>query len=429
MSSEVTTPAEGRSWGAASLRAASPANVDANRNNIIYLVRVISQPISVNSANIAPLIQDNFVPANYVVDEDTGRTRALTSEERLAQNSGNGPLRIQFMGRIVKSQGDGRLVGPHSFLRNPCTLRMGTSTERIMKLISKHTKFVSKASYAGDVPKIGDLVQVTLARSDFDSPNLKVAYFDEIIDATDSELASSSQEDGEECTSLQSIMEAAGIATNTGGSVGGIPLMSDDTPEGSTVGTAAGTGGSLAAGTGWREEYRTEYGFDPPLIADYSGEHGAQVVTNGNFPAELLGVPDSEYSQTGGILMLKDVIDDYNRLAQAFYEHFGRVLPIGQCMRCYSGGPYCQVELRIEKGTLAARPGTSQHGWAVAFDYRTTDDNGVQGFDSELYENAPTYNWENPSWARPDGSNPEAWHFESTKRNQLIRNKRSSPSS
>ena len=153
------------------------------------------------------------------------------------------------------------------------------------------------------------------------------------------------------------------------------------------------------------------------------------MVTNGAFPASLLVQPDSTYSNSGNhIQICIDVVEDYNRLAQAFFEYFEKKLPIGQCMRCYSGGPSCQVELKIAKGSLAATPGTSQHGWAVAFDYDTTDEKGVKGFSSEtykwLFENAPAYNWENPSWAQQGGSNPEPWHFESTKRNQIITNKR-----
>lgn len=71
-----------------------------------------------------------------------------------------------------------------------------------------------------------------------------------------------------------------------------------------------------------------------------------------------------------------------------------------------------QVDLKQRKPRLAARPGTSNHGWGTALDLSC----GAQSFDGAahrwLVENAADYGWHNPGWARPNGSKPEPWHWE-----------------
>jgi len=463
----ATTPAEGRTLAAGIVRGSNPDNTDVNRNNVVYMVRVLTQALPVNAFHIASLLQDSFIPPNYTTDAATGEIRPFTQEEKDAQGASGGPMRIQFMGRIIKSMGDGPRFGPHAFIRNPCKLRVGTNEQRINKIIAKHTKFVSRAAYVGDWPKIGDVVQVSFTRADFDSPNLKIAYFDDIITSTDSEIANNSEPN--ECASLiETMNNGAAVATNAGGESGGIPITNDGTDlssqeavealsgNTSSASTGAGTGGTMSP----TAQYDPSTGFDPPQLADYIGAGANQVITNGAIPAELLRQPESTYSVSStAILFLQDVVEDYNRLAQAFFNHFGHKLPIGECLRCYSGGPYCQVELKQRytsegRGHLAAAPGTSLHGWAVAFDMNTYDsaveiDSGKHGFEGDIYEwmfrNAPQYNWENPKWAqdpatseslgipcvrpgtRACGTNKEAWHWEHVSRSSFIANVRAAP--
>jgi hypothetical protein len=443
-----TTAQDGRDIAADLSRNARSDAADANKNNVVFLVRVLTQPLTVNANQIAILMQNSFVPPSFTTtNDDSGAIRPYTAEEQTQINAAGGQMRIQFMGRIIKGRGDGKILSPHAFIRNPCKLRFGATEERIRKLVSKHTKFISKSSFFGNSPKIGDIVQVTLQKSDFDGPQLKIAYFDELVSSSDNETMN--MQDEQDCYSLIEVMGGdAPVSQNTGNSVGGIPVTADGTlvtDDGQTINEAAASA---------QYDPNNEHGFPPPQIAQYNGSGGTQTITNGAIPENLLGQPNSEYSNSGsGIKILIDVLDDYNRLAQAFYEHFGYKLPIGQCMRCYSGGPYCQVELKIEKPTLAATPGTSLHGWAVAFDMNTRDsavglDTGHSGFEGEIYEwmflNAPQYNWENPKWAqdpdtstalgipcvrpepdtRPCGTKKEAWHWEHTRGYQLISNRR-----
>ncbi len=68
--------------------------------------------------------------------------------------------------------------------------------------------------------------------------------------------------------------------------------------------------------------------------------------------------------------------------------------------------------MRAAKPTLAAVPGTSNHGWGVALDLC----DGVERFDTPahrwLQENAAAFGWFHPAWAQQGGSKPEPWHWE-----------------
>jgi hypothetical protein len=97
------------------------------------------------------------------------------------------------------------------------------------------------------------------------------------------------------------------------------------------------------------------------------------------------------------------------RLNAEFASEFGRDLCVTDGYRSYSE----QVTVRWQKPGLAARPGTSQHGWGLAVDLC---DGEAQSNASEhrwLDENAPDFGWDNPAWARSGGSGPfEPWHWE-----------------
>jgi len=163
-----------------------------------------------------------------------------------------------------------------------------------------------------------------------------------------------------------------------------------------------------------------------PYTAVYQGAYGdgaGMIIENGNYPEALLKRVSTDHA-AGPFKMLADVVDDFNRLAEAFHADLGKKLPINGGMRCYSGGKYCQVETKCRKGKKASTPGKSQHGWGVAFDY----DSG--GFGSPAYNwmiaNGAKYNWVHPGWAKPNGSNPESWHMEHAKRYTLITSKKPS---
>lgn len=99
------------------------------------------------------------------------------------------------------------------------------------------------------------------------------------------------------------------------------------------------------------------------------------------------------------------------RLNEEFRAVFGENIAVDLSYRSYED----QVEMREWYGSVAARPGTSNHGLGTAFDVWEWQ---AYGFGSERYrwlvDNGPRFGWVAPGWARQDGSNPEYWHFEYT---------------
>lgn len=75
-----------------------------------------------------------------------------------------------------------------------------------------------------------------------------------------------------------------------------------------------------------------------------------------------------------------------------------------------------QVQLKAEKGGMAATPGYSNHGWGLALDLDLTP--GPENFTSPGYQwmaaNAPSFGWINPDWAKPGPkwTKDEPWHWE-----------------
>lgn len=125
---------------------------------------------------------------------------------------------------------------------------------------------------------------------------------------------------------------------------------------------------------------------------------------NGQIPASALcpiwGAP--------GQMLRADAAAAFDRMSRAYARQFGRPICVTDSYRSFSQ----QVALYATKPNLAARPGTSNHGWGVAVDLC----GGVQSFGTVehtwLFTHAPLYGWFHPAWAEPTGSRPEPWHWE-----------------
>lgn len=125
---------------------------------------------------------------------------------------------------------------------------------------------------------------------------------------------------------------------------------------------------------------------------------------NGNIPLEALcplwGAP--------GHYLRADAALAFDSLSEAYAAQFGEPICVTDSYRALG----VQVRLRASKPTLAAVPGTSNHGWGTAVDLC----GGIQDFGTPTYAwmqaNAPLYGFFNPSWAQQSGSRPEAWHWE-----------------
>ncbi len=97
------------------------------------------------------------------------------------------------------------------------------------------------------------------------------------------------------------------------------------------------------------------------------------------------------------------------KLNVAFKARFGDDLCITDSYRSYGS----QVSLAARKPGLAARPGTSNHGWGLAVDLCDGIESGRGARWDWMQANAGDYGWANPEWARRGGSGPyEPWHWE-----------------
>jgi LAS superfamily LD-carboxypeptidase LdcB len=98
----------------------------------------------------------------------------------------------------------------------------------------------------------------------------------------------------------------------------------------------------------------------------------------------------------------------FDRLSAARVAATGAPLCVTDSYRDYAS----QVDVFSRKPSLAATPGSSQHGWGLAVDLC----GGVENSSSEVFRwmkaNAPAFGFVHPAWAEPGGSKPEAWHWE-----------------
>ena len=103
-----------------------------------------------------------------------------------------------------------------------------------------------------------------------------------------------------------------------------------------------------------------------------------------------------------------DAAAAYEGLATAYRTRFGTRLCITDSYRPFES----QVAAAERKPGLAARPGTSNHGWALAVDLC----GGANEFGTRqhrwLQANAARFGWRQPSWAAKGGERPEPWHWE-----------------
>ena len=125
---------------------------------------------------------------------------------------------------------------------------------------------------------------------------------------------------------------------------------------------------------------------------------------NGQIPVDVL----CPLWGTSGQVLRADAAAAFNALSRKYAETFSAPICVTDSYRNYAS----QVAVRAAKPTLAAVPGTSNHGWGVAVDLC----DGVQTFGSPQHEwlaqHAMAYGWFHPSWAQAGGSKPEPWHWE-----------------
>jgi hypothetical protein len=164
-----------------------------------------------------------------------------------------------------------------------------------------------------------------------------------------------------------------------------------------------------------------------PSKKTYIGKASAykdKSLENGLLPEELI---KQSNSATGAMaLFLVDVIDDFDRLAQAFHEKFNQKLSLTvPSYRTFNEQIRIKNQkIKAKKPTEAAPPGTSNHGWGLAFDF-DTHYKGKSGFQSETFDwmmrNAPRFGFHSPPILRDGAGTDEAWHFEWMNKNNIWR--------
>jgi hypothetical protein len=109
-----------------------------------------------------------------------------------------------------------------------------------------------------------------------------------------------------------------------------------------------------------------------------------------------------------GHMLRCDAAERLTAFSDECAPEFGYPIPITDSYRTYVQ----QVVLAGIKPHLAAVPGTSDHGWGLAVDLSELIAGGASRECVWLRVHGPDYGWDNPSWARPDGTKPEPWHFD-----------------
>jgi hypothetical protein len=138
-------------------------------------------------------------------------------------------------------------------------------------------------------------------------------------------------------------------------------------------------------------------GTPTPAAAAGPEDHSHETVTQVN---GALGPHD--LAHVAGITLAHDAARAYAAMVTAASADGSRLVATGG-YRTFDQ----QVELRARKGSWAAPPGTSMHGWGIAvdFDMQQTDF-------AWLRQHAAGFGWVHPAWAQPGGSKPEPWHWE-----------------
>ncbi|MEG3613939.1 M15 family metallopeptidase [Isoptericola haloaureus] len=126
--------------------------------------------------------------------------------------------------------------------------------------------------------------------------------------------------------------------------------------------------------------------------------------SNGRIPASVL----CSITTAPWHMLRCDAAAQFAALNAEYRDRFGVNIPITDSYRSYDA----QVAVRAAKPHLAAVPGTSNHGWGLALDLSTPISGGYSAEYVWLRVHAPDFGWDNPVWARPNGSKPEPWHWE-----------------
>ena len=144
----------------------------------------------------------------------------------------------------------------------------------------------------------------------------------------------------------------------------------------------------------------------------FTVEEGLRELNVDQTPEEL-GIPKHD-SSNRPIKFIKEAIVPFIKLAMRYYSDFKEPISISDSYRSYDR----QVEMKTAAATAAyaAVPGTSNHGWGVAFDvngtYSDTDEDDKSSFEER--KKTKVYKWlsnNGQGFVNPENIR-EGWHWE-----------------
>ncbi|MBT0768089.1 M15 family metallopeptidase [Kineosporia sp. J2-2] len=156
----------------------------------------------------------------------------------------------------------------------------------------------------------------------------------------------------------------------------------------------------IVSGTASRSNERS-------VLPGCSGVATTTTASNGQLPdSSLCTLWDSDHR------LRADAAVALAKLNIAYKQEFGTDICLTDSYRTLAE----QYSVKARKPTLAATPGTSEHGWGLAADLGCGVETGTSNAKFQwLADNAGAYGWENPDWAKVGGGGPyEPWHWEYT---------------
>lgn len=126
---------------------------------------------------------------------------------------------------------------------------------------------------------------------------------------------------------------------------------------------------------------------------------------NGEIPTDKL----QQIPWTDDEFLRADATESLIAMNNSYKDAFGTDMGITDAYRDLEEQEYLY---KTKPKGMAATPGKSNHGWALAVDYG----GGINRFGTKQHEwmkeNAGKFGWQHPEWAQQGKPNAEAWHWE-----------------
>lgn len=132
------------------------------------------------------------------------------------------------------------------------------------------------------------------------------------------------------------------------------------------------------------------------------GKVGWGGYTNGNIPAGAM----QRISFAPNAMLERNAANSFEQLNAAYRQAFGSNIAVTDSYRSLAG----QYAVAKSKGKLAAKPGTSVHGYGKALDLGGGINKGGSRQNQWMQQNAPRFGFVNPNWAKTTKIEP--WHWE-----------------